>query len=484
MTPVASLLLRQAAKWPGRPRHIIPMPSLILITGATGYVGGRLLAALVAAGRPVRCLVRRAARFDAPAGVEVVEGDCLEPDTLPPALEGVHTAYYLVHSMSAAGDFQSLDRLAAARFGAAAARAGVRRIVYLGGLGDPEDDLSPHLSSRQETGRTLGESGVPVVELRASIVIGSGSLSFEMVRALAERLPVMICPRWVAVVTQPIAIADVVSYLAAALELPPGAEGVYEIGGPDVVSYGDILREYARQRGLRRLLVSVPLLTPRLSSLWLALVTPLHARVGRKLIDGVRNATVVRSDRAARAFPVRPVGLAAAIEAALREAGARRRRFADDRTLEVDAPAAAVFDVVRGIGGARGWYFGDALWRLRGGLDRALGGPGMGSGRRDPDDCRPGDAIDGWRVEAIAPGRRLRLEARMKMPGRAWLSFEVTTRRHGVVRLRQTAEFEPRGLAGRLYWYALLPIHAAMFEGMIRGIARRARETPPGAARA
>ena len=206
-------------------------------------------------------------------------------------------------------------------------------------------------------------------------------------------------------VTQPIAIADVVSYLVAALDLPPGAEGVYEIGGPDVVSYGDILREYARQRGLRRLQISVPLLTPRLSSLWLALITPLQARVGRKLIDGVRNATVVRSDRAARAFPVRPVGLAVAIDAAVREGGARRRRFADDRTLEVDAPAAAVFDVVCGIGGARGWYFGDALWRLRGLMDRAVGGPGMGPERRDPDACRPGDAIDGWRVEALEPGR-------------------------------------------------------------------------------
>ncbi len=450
------------------------MGPTILLTGATGYVGGRLLPALVASGARVRCLVRNEARFEAPAGVEVVEGDCLAPDTLAPALQGVDAAYYLVHSMSAGGDFESLDRLAAAHFGAAAARAGARRIVYLGGLGDPEDDLSPHLSSRHETGRALAEGGVPVVELRASIVIGSGSLSFEMVRALADRLPVMICPRWVGVLTQPIAAADVVAYLVAALDLPRGAEGVYEIGGPDVVSYGDILREYARQRGLRRVLISVPLLTPRLSSLWLALVTPLQARVGRKLIDGVRNATVVRSDRAARAFSVRAVGLQAAVAAAIAEGGRAGRRFVDDRTIEVGAPAGAVFDVVRGIGGDRGWYFGDGLWRLRGLLDRAVGGPGMGQGRRDPDDCRVGDIIDGWRVEAVAPGRRLRLRARMKMPGRAWLSFEVESRQGGS-RLRQTAEFEPRGLAGRLYWYALLPVHAVMFAGLIRAIARRAR---------
>jgi len=452
----------------------------ILLTGATGYVGGRLLAALAGGGHPVRCMVRdrTARRPDAP-GVEVVQGDPLEPATLAPALEGVDTAYYLIHSMAARGDFEALDRRAAEAFGVAAARAGVRRIIYLGGLGNPADDLSPHLRSRHDTGRALAAGGVPVVELRASIVIGSGSLSFEMVRALAERLPVMICPRWVAVKTQPIAVADVVGYLIASLDLPEGADGVYEIGGPDVVSYGDIIREYARQRGLRRWLISIPLLTPRLSSLWLTLVTPVQARVGRKLIDGVRNPTVVRASNAARRFPVRPMTLGDAVASALSDpsppwAGAGAR-LADVRTLAVDAPPAAVFAPIRRIGGDAGWYFGDVLWSVRGLADRLMGGPGMVRGRRDPDTCREGDTIDCWRVEAMVPDRRLRLTATMRLPGRAWLSFEVAPGPGGATELTQRAEFEPRGVAGRLYWYALLPVHAVMFRGMIRAIARLGR---------
>jgi uncharacterized protein YbjT (DUF2867 family) len=303
--------------------------SLILLTGATGYVGRLLLPRLEQSGRPVRCLARRPetiAREAAPA-TEIVRGDVMDPEALAAALEGVDAAYYLVHSMAESGDFESLDREAATRFGEAARRAGVRRIIYLGGLGDERDALSSHLRSRHETGACLRASGVPVVELRASIVIGQGSLSFEMVRALVERLPLMICPRWVAVKTQPIAAHDLADYLIAALDLPGGAEGIFEIGGPEVVSYGDIMREYARQRGLRRLLIPVPLLTPRLSSLWLALVTPLHARVGRKLIDGVRNSTVVRSDRAARTFSFRPRGLREAIAGALETPP----RFIDER---------------------------------------------------------------------------------------------------------------------------------------------------------
>lgn len=449
----------------------------ILLTGATGYVGGRLLAELAGGGRPVRCLVRDRAAFrpDAP-GVEVVEGDPLKPETLPPALEGVDTAFYLIHSMSAPGDFESLDRRAAEAFGGAAARAGVRRIVYLGGLGDPDDDLSSHLRSRHDTGRALAAGGVPVVELRASIVIGAGSLSFEMVRALVERLPVMICPRWVSVKTQPIAIADVLRYLVAALELPEGAEGVYEIGGPDVVSYGDIIREYARQRGLRRRLISIPLLTPRLSSLWLTLVTPVQARVGRKLIDGVRNATVVRSGRAGEAFAVRPEGIGDAIRAALADPAPQWAgvpiRLEDVRERTVHAPPTAAFAPIRRIGGDAGWYFGDALWSLRGVADRLMGGPGMVRGRRDPETCREGDTIDCWRVETMEPDRRLRLAATMRLPGRAWLDFEVTPVADGSSRLIQRAEFEPRGVLGRLYWYALRPVHAVMFAGMIRAIAR------------
>jgi uncharacterized protein YbjT (DUF2867 family) len=453
-----------------------------LLTGATGYIGRLLLPRLQQAGQPLRCLVRRP---EALAGVvapttEVVQGDVRDPVALWAALDGVHTAYYLVHSMAGRGDFETLDREAAMRFGEAARLAGVRRIIYVGGLGDERDDLSPHLRSRHETGACLSASGVPVVELRASIVIGQGSLSFEMVRALVERLPVMVCPRWVAVKTQPIAARDLVEYLMAALELPPGAEGIYEIGGPDVVSYGDIMREYARQRGLRRLLIPVPLLTPRLSSLWLTLVTPLHARVGRKLIDGVRNSTTVRSDQAARTFGIRPLGLREAIAGALETP----RRFVDVRRRTVAATPARAFAPVRRIGGRTGWYAGQVLWRIRGLADRLLGGPGLSRGRRDPETCEKGDVIDCWRVEEVEPDRRLRLVAEMKLPGRAWLEFEVLAQGPAVCEVRQTATFEPRGLAGRLYWYALYPVHAVMFARMLAAIAARAsaeldRTVPP-----
>ncbi|HSB78139.1 MAG TPA: SDR family oxidoreductase [Candidatus Methylomirabilis sp.] len=477
------------------------MGGMILVTGATGYVGGRLTAALELAGHRVRCLARRpeALRGRVGEGTEVVRGDCLDPASLVPALSAVHTAYYLVHSMGASRDFAELDRKAARQFGEIARRAGVRRIIYLGGLGEPGDDLSPHLKSRQETGEILRQSGIPVVEFRASIVIGSGSLSFEMVRALVERLPVLICPRWVAVAAQPIGIDDLVAYLVAALDLPEGSAGIFPIGGPDIVSYGDIMREYARQRGLRRWLISVPVLTPRLSSLWLGLVTPLYARVGRKLIDSLRNPTIVGHDDALRVFPVRPRSLSEAIAraASLEDAeqaatrwsdalsasglrpsrgGAARfgTRIVDSRAVSVEAPPAAAFTPVRRIGGAQGWYCGDALWRLRGFLDLLVGGIGMRRGRRDPERLQPGDALDFWRVEAYEPDCLLRLAAEMKVPGRAWLQFEVTPRPDGGSEIRQTAIFDPAGLAGLLYWYILYPVHALIFRGMLAGIAARA----------
>ena len=477
------------------------MERLILVTGATGYVGGRLVAALEHAGHRVRCLARRpeALHGRVGAGTEVVKGDCLDPASLGPALAGVHTAYYLVHSMGATSDFAALDREAAREFGRAAREAGVRRIIYLGGLGEPSDDLSAHLKSRQETGDILRESGVRVVEFRASIVIGSGSLSFEMVRALVERLPVLICPKWVSVAAQPIAIEDLIAYLVAALDLPEGSAGIFPIGGPDVVSYGDIMREYARQRGLRRWLISVPVLTPRLSSLWLGLVTPLYARVGRKLIDSLRNPTIVRDESARRTFQIHPRSLREAIAraASLEDAdqaatrwsdalsaggvqpagwgGSRLgTRIVDSRAVTVDSPPSAAFAPVRRIGGTQGWYCGNALWRLRGFLDLLVGGIGMRRGRRDPELPHPGDALDFWRIEAYEPDRLLRLVAEMKLPGRAWLQFEVTPRAGDVSEIRQTAIFDPAGLAGLLYWYALYPLHAIIFRGMLNGIAARA----------
>ncbi len=467
----------------------------ILLTGATGYIGGRLLKAMENAQYRVRCVARHP-EFLAPKvaqGTEVVAGDVLDPSTLAAAMQGIHTAYYLVHAMGSAGDFEEEDRRAADNFGAAARAAGVQRIVYLGGLGESSGDLSLHLRSRQEVGQVLRASGVPVIEFRASIVIGSGSLSFEMIRALTERLPVMIAPRWVGTLAQPIAIEDLIAYLIAAAELPAGLNEVFEIGGADQVSYGDIMREYARQRGLRRTFIPVPILTPRLSSLWLGLVTPLYARVGRKLIDSLRNQTTVQDSSALRIFKIRPMGISAAIARALRNedreyaetrwsdalssAGAPQTwggarfgaRIVDSRIAQVNCPPARAFAPIRRIGGKTGWYYGDWLWRLRGFLDLLVGGVGMRRGRLNPERVSVGDPLDFWRVEAFEPDHLLRLSAEMKVPGKAWLEFEVQGDASRST-IRQTAIFDPVGLPGLLYWYILFPLHQFVFAGMLRGI--------------
>jgi uncharacterized protein YbjT (DUF2867 family) len=479
---------------------------LVLLTGATGYVGGRLLSRLEREGRRLRCMTRRpqelAARV-APTS-QVVAGDVTDPGSLDAALEGVDTAYYLVHSMASGADYREADRRAAEAFGAAARRAGVRRIVYLGGLGHG-DELSGHLASRQEVGRVLAASGVPVIELRASIVIGSGSTSFEMIRALVDRLPVMVTPRWVATRTQPIAIEDVLEYLVRSADLEAPGGRVIEIGGPDVVSYRGLMREYARQRGLRRLMIPVPVLTPRLSSLWLGLVTPLYARVGRELVEGLRNETVVRDPAALELFSLRPRGVREAIARALvnedlefaatrwsdalssgpgpRSFGGKAvgSRLVDSRTARVPVPPDAAFAPIEAIGGRRGWYYGNRLWWLRGLLDLPFGGAGTRRGRRDPERLLPGDTVDFWRVEAIERGRLLRLRAEMTLPGRAWLQFEVEPDGAGSL-IRQTAIFDPVGVAGRAYWYAVWPIHGLVFRGMVKGIARAAAVLPPARA--
>jgi uncharacterized protein YbjT (DUF2867 family) len=450
---------------------------LVLLTGATGYIGSRVLRTLEDAGVAVRCLARDAQRVDVGrATTEVIKGDCLDERSLDHAMQGADQAVYLVHSMADGTDFAERDRVAAENFGRAAARAGVRRIVYLGGLAHYDDALSAHLKSRLETGEALRHGGVPVIEFRASIIVGARSLSFEMIRALVERLPVMICPTWVDTPTQPIAVDDVLSYLRAALDAPDETAGVFEIGGPDVVSYGGMMREYARRRGLRRVLVRVPVLTPRLSGLWLGLVTPAQARVGRELVEGLRNPTVVRSTAAIDGFDVRPMPLGEAIARAIDEDGAAHWKR-DSRVLVVDAPPAGAFAPIRRIGGATGWYAGGPLWRMRAWIDRLFGGAGMPKSRRDPDDCIVGDVIDGWRVDAYEPDRFLRLSAGLKLPGRGWLEFRVDPLEGGArSEIRQTAVFDPQGVAGRLYWYAVLPLHALVFRGMLRGIARRAQQ--------
>jgi uncharacterized protein YbjT (DUF2867 family) len=471
---------------------------LVLLTGASGYVGGRLCRALEAAGQPLRCMARQPEylRPKVASGTEVVAGDVLEPDTLAGALRGVHTAYYLIHSMAASPEYAEHDRRGALHFARAAREAGVRRIIYLGGLGDGSQ-LSRHLASRQEVGRVLRDSGIPTIEFRASIVIGSGSLSFELVRALVEKLPAMVTPKWVDTLTQPIGIEDLIAYLVAARECRNQESVIYEIGGPDRVSYGDLMREYGRLRGLTRLMVRVPLLTPRLSSLWLALVSPVYARVGRELIEGLRNPTVVRDGRAVRDFSVRPRGVREILARALAnedssfaatrwsDALSSQRaprhwggdtfgsRRVDSRAVWVQRRPDTAFRPIAQIGGKAGWYYGNFLWRWRGLIDLAVGGPGLRRGRRDPEAVRVGDTLDFWRVEAIEPGRLLRLAAEMRLPGRAWLQFEVTPANGGSL-IRQTALFDPIGLGGLIYWYGLWGIHQLVFAGMLRSIARAA----------
>ncbi|MDF1699754.1 MAG: SDR family oxidoreductase [Planctomycetota bacterium] len=474
----------------------------VLLTGATGYVGGRLLSRLKDKGLRIRCLVRRLEEFEGQGTerVEFVQGDLLDPGSLRAALEGVEVAYYMVHAMGSGPDFEALDQQAATNFAQAAKVAGVKRIIYLGGLGDESESLSPHLRSRHEVGRLLKDSGSTVLELRASIILGTGSLSFELIRALVERLPIMITPRWVRVEAQPILITDVLAYLVAALDLPQTQSQVFEIGGADRCTYGDLMNAYAKQRGLRRWMIGVPFLTPHLSSLWLGLITPLYARGGRKLIGSIRNPTVVQSDAARTAVPeIEPLGLDAAMAQVLeaedasvaqtrwcdavsaggqhvRQAAPKSgTRFLDQRSLVVAASAHAAFAPIRKIGGTRGWYCGTWLWRVRGFIDLLVGGVGLRRGRRDPDHLRVGEPLDFWRVEALEPDRRLVLRAEMKLPGKAWLEYQVEPEGEGS-RIHQTAIFDARGVLGRLYWWAVFPLHAWIFSGMLAGIARRALE--------
>lgn len=479
---------------------------MILLTGASGYIGGRLLRALHERGDHVRALARRPDELRArvPANVDVVAGDVLDAQSLAAAFAGVDTAYYLIHAMASRRDFQTEEKTGAENFARAAKAAGVRRIIFLGGLGS--EGLSKHLESRQEVGRILRDSGIPTLEFRASIILGSGSLSFELVRSLVDRLPVLIVPRWTRQRTQPIAIEDVIAYLLAATKVALTESEIIEIGGADQVSYLDLMREYAKQRELRRYFIPVPVLTPWLSSRWLGLVTPVYARVGRKLIDSLRNETIVTSPLAKKWFPsIRPRGVREAMARALsneeRDLAETRwsdalssigskapwggistgSQIIDSRTAVVSSSPAAAFSAIERIGGAAGWYYGDWMWKARGAVDLLFGGAGMRRGRRDPVHLRQGDAVDFWRVEALERGRMLRLRAEMKVPGRAWLQFEVTGDEARSV-VRQTAIFEPHGVAGLAYWYALYPVHRFIFNGMLLGITKYSGQVPGGAA--
>ncbi|WP_214411740.1 SDR family oxidoreductase [Sphaerisporangium fuscum] len=481
--------------------------TLCLVTGATGYIGGRLVPRLLEAGHEVRCMARSPGRLrdhDWYGRVQLAEADATRREETRAALEGVEVAFYLIHTMASGRDFAEKDREAARIFARAAAEAGVRRIVYLGGL-SPGERPSPHMRSRAEVERILLDSPVPAVAYRASMIIGSGSVSFEMLRYLTERLPAMTTPRWVRTRTQPIAIRDVLRYLVAAVGVPGEVNRAFDIGGPDVMTYADMMQGYAAVAGLPpRLIIPVAVLTPRLSSYWVGLVTPVPSGVARPLVESLRNEAVCREHDIARYVPDPPEGLIGFREAVMlalrriKEADVVTRwssastpgapsdplptdpdwaggsLYVEERGAVVDAPPEALWRVIEGIGGDNGWYSLPGAWRLRGLLDRVVGGVGLRRGRRDPARLRVGDALDFWRVEEVQPGRLLRLRAEMLLPGLAWL--ELTCRREdGRTVYGQRAIFHPHGLLGHLYWQALRPFHGLIFGRMPGNVAEAAR---------
>ena len=482
-----------------------------LVTGASGYIGGRLVPELLEAGHRVRCLARSPGKLrDHPWAdqVETVRGDVTDAGDVAQAMLGVDVAYYLVHALGSGSSFEDTDRRAARIFAGQAQAAGVRRIVYLGGLtprGVPEEELSPHLRSRAEVGRIFLDGPVPATVLRAAVVIGSGSASFEMLRYLTERLPVMVTPGWVRTRVQPIGVRDVLRYLVGSAAMPAEVNRAFDIGGPDVLTYQEMMQRYAAVAGLRRrIIVPVPVLSPKLSSLWVGLVTPVPAGLARPLTESLRHEVVCHEHDIARHvpdLPGRPLPFDEALALALRRVRqaevatrwssaavpgapsdplptdpdwAGGSLYQDERQATVDAPRQALWRVIEGIGGDNGWYSFPPAWAVRGWLDRFAGGVGLRRGRRDAQHLRAGEALDFWRVEEIEPGRLLRLRAEMRLPGLAWLEMHAETDEEGRTRYRQRALFHPRGLLGHAYWWAVSPFHAVVFGGMARNITRAA----------
>ena len=469
---------------------------MILVTGATGYVGGRLVPRLLEKGYKVRCLARDESRLkDRWEGVEVIQGDVLDKESLINKFNGIETAYYLIHSMSGDSEFSKTDIIAAENFAQAAEVQNVKRIIYLGGLGSSEEKLSRHLSSRVQTGEALRKFNVPVTEFRAGVIVGSGSLSFEMIRYLTERLKVMITPKWVNTKTQPIAIRDVLRYLIDALTIEKTKGEIIDIGGEDILTYKDLMSIYAKVRGLKRYFIKVPVLTPRLSSHWVGLVTPLPSRIAKPLVDGLKNELICKSNKAKELFGFKTISYKEAVELALQRnkegktetiwfssysSGIKSKTIPvhltqkegmiiEKREIIVNASRELTFKAFTSIGGKNGWY-ANFLWAIRGYIDLLLGGVGMRRGRRSETELISGDPLDFWRVEEIEKNKLLRLRAEMKLPGEAWLQFNVENIDENKSKLTQTAFFEPRGLWGLLYWYSIYPLHGIIFGGMIRSI--------------
>ena len=485
------------------------MPLTMLVTGATGYIGGRLVPRLLAEGHSVRAMTRSAGRLrDVPwaSDVDVVQADALDPASLEPAMRGVDVAYYLVHSIGTGAEFEATDRRAAESFAAAAKAAGVGRIVYLGGLVPQDQAMSPHLRSRSEVGQILLDSGVPTAVLQSAVIIGSGSASFEMIRYLTERLPAMITPKWVSNRIQPIAIRDVLPYLVGGATLPADVSRRFDIGGPEVMTYAEMMQRYAKVAGLRkRILIPVPILTPKLSSLWVNVVTPVPAAIARPIIQSLVNDVVCTEKDIADYIPDPPGGLCGfdeSVRLALKRIGeaavetrwssatwpgapsdplpsdphwAGGSLYEDKRRHLVRAEPADVWRVVEGIGGENGWYSFPLAWAARGWIDRIVGGVGLRRGRRNPEHLYVGEALDFWRVEEILPGSLLRLRAEMKVPGAAWLELGVESEA-GQTFYTQRALFHPHGLAGQLYWWSVAPFHGIVFGGMVRNITIKAEK--------
>ena len=480
----------------------------ILVTGATGYIGGRLIPRLLDEGEDLRCLVREHVHAEEKSWkdkVEVVEGDVLEPDSLPPIFKGVETAYYLIHSMASSSGFEERDRQAATNFAEAAKAAGVKHIIYLGGLGDPDKTMSKHLRSRQETGAYLAAPGVPVTEFRAAIIVGSGSISFEMIRYLTERLPVMVTPKWVDTKVQPIAIRDVLNYLLMARRRAPQSHDIVEIGGPEILTYKELMLTYADIRGLRRTMLPVPILSPQLSSYWVNLVTPIPGAIARPLVEGLTSEVVVDHPEAAAEYGLEPLTYREAVRLALDRAkqgsveslwsesyyeptvlGAPEQLtdaqglLFDKRLKRFKASPESLFSAVVHIGGEDGWYTFTWLWQLRALIDRVFGGIGMRRGRRSQNELVLGDVLDFWRVESIQKNEHLQLYAEMKLPGEGWLRYDLRPCDDDTTEIKQVAYYEPKGLFGYLYWWAVYPFHLILFPRMLQKIGERAIEIERG----
>ena len=480
------------------------MSERILVTGATGYIGGRLVPRLLESGYRVRCLVRDAARLQGQPWldqVEVSEGDALDPVSLLKAMQDVSSAYYLIHGMQGNKADAERDLSAARNFAEAADQAGIARIIYLGELVDPTSNLSPYLRSRNETGHILRLGRVPVTEFRAGMVVGSGSALFEMIRYLAERQPLLVCPHWFFSLAQPVAIRDVLAYLITALRTPESVGKLIEIGGATRLCYADMLRGYARERGLKRYLIHTPFYTPRLSAYWVHMITPIQWRIVLPLIEGLHAEIIVHDDLAHRLFPeIQPLDYQTAVQLALERLlndsvetswsnalvitqGDNRPltlthtegMMIERRRMVLDLPPVPIFRAFTGLGGERGWLYLNWSWQIRGWMDKLVGGVGLRRGRRHPDDIRVGESLDFWRVEAVEVDKLIRLRAEMKLPGKAWLEFESIPQSDGKTLLAQSAYFAPRGLAGFLYWYFLYPMHSFIFSGLIRKVAEQAQ---------